>query len=163
MSAIVVRSARPDELVAAGEVTATAYAEDGHVGPDYLEVLRDAERRAAVADVLVAADGGQLVGCVTLVPPEAPREWQETTPEGAATIRMLAVPRAHRRRGIGRLLALACIDRARTAGCPQICLLTQVPMVAAQALYADLGFRRDTSLDLFIRPDLELMGFSLPL
>jgi ribosomal protein S18 acetylase RimI-like enzyme len=163
VSGIVVRSARPAELVRAGEVTATAYAEDGHVGEDYLALLRDAAARASVADVLVAVEGEEIVGCVTLVPPDAPREWRETTPEGAATVRMLAVPRAHRRRGVGRLLALACIDRARAAGCPQICLLTQVQMVAAQSLYAELGFRRDPSLDLVVRPGLELMGFSLPL
>jgi hypothetical protein len=36
-------------------------------------------------------------------------------------------------------------------------------MVAAQSLYAELGFRRDPSLDLVVRPGLELMGFSLPL
>lgn len=164
MRDVQVRPARDDELDAAGELTASAYAEDGSVTDDYLPVLRDARRRATVADLLVAVDAeGRLLGCVTLVPPGAPAEWRETSPDGAATIRMLAVPSAYRRRGVGGALTRACIERARSRGWDLLCLLTGTRMLAAQSLYDAIGFVRDERLDVEVRPGLLLIGYSLAL
>jgi ribosomal protein S18 acetylase RimI-like enzyme len=158
-----VRAARPSEYDAVGELTAAAYLDDGAVSDDYLLMLRDAGRRAEVAELLVAVDAdGTLVGTVTLVPPDAPPEWRESSPPGAATIRMLAVPSAHRRRGVGVILTRACIERGRERGWPELSLLTATHMAAAHRLYEQLGFVRRPALDLAVRPGLLLLGYSLP-
>ncbi|HET6817562.1 MAG TPA: GNAT family N-acetyltransferase [Mycobacteriales bacterium] len=164
MTGIAVRPARSDEYDAVGELTVAAYATYGDVSPDYLEVLRDARRRAEAAELLVAVDGTDaLVGTVTLVPPGAPPEWRETSPEDAATIRTLAVAPTARRQGLGALLTRVCIERSRERGWPRICLVSGTWMTAAHALYENLGFTRDTTLDWEPRPGLLLLGYSLPL
>ena len=68
-----------------------------------------------------------------------------------ASIRMLAVKPAHARRGIGRALSVACIERARADGKRAVSLHADDIMDASRGLYEELGFRRDPSRD--YRPD----------
>lgn len=161
MSDIDIRLAAEPEHSAVGELTLAAYVADAPVG-SYADVLRDAAARAAVGELLVAVDGDHLVGTATLIPPAAPVEWRETTPAGAATLRMVAVPPAERGRGIATALTQACIDRARERGWPKVCLLTVERMRTAQRIYERLGFVRDRSLDLQLDAGL-LIGYSLDL
>jgi ribosomal protein S18 acetylase RimI-like enzyme len=105
-------------------------------------------------------DADDLVGTATLLPPGAPPEWREKTPEDGATLRMVAVSPAARGRGIGTALTMFCIDRTRERGWPQLCLLTAERMHAAQRIYSRLGFTRDSDLDWQIPPGL-LMAYSL--
>ena len=60
-----VRPLRPDEHALVGDLTVQAYLDDGFVGPDYAEVIRDVGARAGVATVLVADLDGEPVGSVT--------------------------------------------------------------------------------------------------
>jgi GNAT superfamily N-acetyltransferase len=130
---------------------------------DYADVLRDARARAAVAQLLVAVDDSGVVGTATLVPPDAPQEWRETTPPGGATLRMLAVAPAARGRGVGTALTLDCIDRCRSRTWPMLCLLSSEHMQTAQRIYTRLGFVRDESMDWRLPTGLLLMGYRLPL
>jgi len=144
-----IRQARPAEYAAVGELTAQAYLHDGL--PDwaapYLAELRDAAARAAAADLLVAVDaGGTLLGTVTFTPPGS-RYGEITDGPAEAGFRMLAVAAAGQRRGVGTALVLACIDRARAAGCARLRLSTAPRMAAAQRLYERLGFVRTPELD----------------
>lgn len=155
------RLARLEEYDAVGELTAAAYIADGLVGDDYAAVLRDVPARAAVAEVLVAVDAGQLLGTVTLVGPDAPAEWLQQDRPGAGTIRMLAVAPEGRGQGIGTLLTRECIARARDRGWPELTLLTQTAMKTAHRIYEREGFRRDSALDWEVRPGVFLLGYSL--
>ena len=55
---------------------------------------------------------------------------------------MVAVHPAARMRGVGRALALACVQRARDQGASAIALNTTSVMPVAQAMYERLGFRQ---------------------
>ncbi|MEV6343518.1 GNAT family N-acetyltransferase [Actinoplanes sp. NPDC051851] len=63
-------------------------------------------------------------------------------------IRDLFVAPEQRRGGVARLLLDHVIAEARTAGALRVSLQTEPENTAAQALYASLGFRHVTGLDL---------------
>jgi predicted N-acetyltransferase YhbS len=161
---IEIRPARPEEYDEVGELTVAAYRDDGFVthGP-YLDVLRDTAGRATATEVVVAVDDLEVVGTVTLVAPDAPPDWRERYRDGAATIRMLAVARSARGRGIGTALTQWCIDESRRRGWREITLLTQPEMATAQNIYVRLGFVREPGLDKDVGDGVVLMGFSMSL
>src|SRR6185437_3652177 len=120
-----VRPVLPAEHGALGDLTVTAYRSvpgDDHISPSYEQTLRDVAARARDAVVLVAVDDGTVLGGVTYVPGQGPLA--ELERDGDAGMRMLAVSPAARRRGVGRRLVEACIDRARADGCSRIVLHT---------------------------------------
>src|SRR5207253_11436455 len=84
-----------------------------------------------------------LFGAVSYYPP-APRpadpDWW--WPRNYAYFRALAVRPVARMRGVGRALALACIQRARDQGASGVALNTTSVMPVAQTMYERLGFRR---------------------
>lgn len=84
----------------------------------------------AVADAPGGGEGDELLGCV------AYQAWGE----GRARMKRMYVPPAHRGRGIGRELAQAIMERARSDGYRLMVLDTTGPMKAATALYRSLGF-----------------------
>jgi len=157
-----IRPVRPDEHAALGELTAAAYAavDPSVMSRDYADELRDVARRAAVAEVLVAVDGGAVVGGVTYVP-DRTSPAAEFAEDDAAGIRMLAVAAGARGRGVGEALVRACIDRATTTRRRQIVLHSTDRMTAAHRLYDRLGFVRDPSLDWEGEPGLWLRGYRL--
>ena len=83
----------------------------------------------------LACVDGELAGCVGFRPHQGPRV-------GAAACEMkrLWLRPAYRNLGLGRRLAVICIEAARAAGYRTICLDTLGFMDAARALYASLGF-----------------------
>lgn len=81
--------------------------------------------------LLVARADGAAAGCVAL------RPLDETTCE----LKRLYVRRAHRGRGVGRLLVASILEEARRRGYRIMRLDTVPGMEAAQALYEQLGFR----------------------
>jgi ribosomal protein S18 acetylase RimI-like enzyme len=100
--------------------------------------------------VLVAIEDGTILGTVTYVSDHA-SPYAEKQRHGEASIRMLSVAPEHQRRGVGRDLTVACIDRARVEGKRAIVLHADETMDASKRLYQTLGFRRDPSRD--YRPD----------
>jgi predicted N-acetyltransferase YhbS len=158
-----VRTARPDEYAALGELTVAAYEalEPGRLG-GYADELRDVAARADGVDVLVATDGDRVLGGVSYVPGPASPAAEFDDPD-AAGIRMLAVAGDAQRRGVGEALTRACIERARAAGRAQIVLHSTERMVAAHRLYLRLGFERDPSIDWEPEPEFWLRGFRLKL
>ena len=148
---MLIRSPEPSEFDAAGDVAVAAYA--GFYGDDlvgYEVALRDVAGRMRDADVLVAVVDGTIAGTVTYVA-DATSPLAEHQRDGEASIRMLAVSPAFARRGIGRALSLACIERARADRKRAVILHADEAMTASRALYEGLGFRRDPGRD--YRPD----------
>jgi ribosomal protein S18 acetylase RimI-like enzyme len=166
---IVIRRARPAEYEAVGEITAQAYLGDGLLdfgeSDEYLGELRDVAKRADAADVLVAVEGDRVLGGVTFVPSGGPMA--EIAREGEAEIRMLAVAKEARGRGVGGTLVRACVDRARaTDGCVRIVLSTQRTMHSAHRIYERLGFTRTPDRDWNPIPhldDIMLVAYGLTL
>jgi ribosomal protein S18 acetylase RimI-like enzyme len=155
---IVIRRTEPGEYDTVGEITAQAYLRDGLLDfgerDGYLLELRDVAARAAVAEVLVAADGDRVLGGVTFAPFGGPMA--EVARPGEAEIRMLAVAHAARGRGVGEALVRACLERARaTEGCVRVVLSTQRTMHSAHRIYERLGFVRTPERDWNPIPDLD--------
>ncbi|MFF3344111.1 GNAT family N-acetyltransferase [Streptomyces sp. NPDC002779] len=145
-----IRPVEPAEHDELGEITARAYLQDGLLtfgeADWYLGELRAVAKRAAAAEVLVAAECDRLLGGVTFVPAGGPMA--DLARPGEAEIRMLAVAHAARGRGVGEALVRACVDRARTTtGCTGIVLSTQALMHTAHRIYERLGFRRAPERD----------------
>lgn len=148
-----IREAFPSEHGAIGDLAVRGYAEFyGEALGYYEERLRDVATRAAGGTVLVAVEDGEILGTVTYVPDHR-SPLAERLRDGDASVRMLVVEPRHKRRGIGRALSIACIERARAAGKRGLVLHADEIMDASRGLYAGLGFRRDPDRD--YRPDDE--------
>lgn len=81
--------------------------------------------------LLIARDGSTPVGCAALRPLDGTR----------GEIKRLYVRAEHRRQGAARALLERLRDEARAEGYRALVLDSLPSMVAAQALYAKLGFR----------------------
>jgi len=156
---VIVRDALPGELAEVGEVRVTAYADAGFLSPGsgYAPVLREL---GADGDgtVLVAVDGGRIVGTVMLR-----AEGQVVAAPDEAEIRALAVAPEGQGKGIGSALLRTVIERAAHGGVRHLVLLTQPEMLAAQRLYLRAGFRRLPGRDWSPAPGLTLLAYGLRL
>jgi ribosomal protein S18 acetylase RimI-like enzyme len=157
----VIRPARPDEHLAAGELTLGAYVDAGLIGADdaYAVHLKDAERRAAEAALLVAVDAEQcLLGTVTYCPTGS--AYGEIASADEGEFRMLAVARHARGAGIGEALVRSCLRIGRDEGKAGLALSTATGMTSAHRLYERLGFARDPDRDWTPVPGIDLMAYA---
>lgn len=76
----------------------------------------------------------------------------------ASGFRLLAVAPAARGLGVGKLLTLECIRKAKATGRKQVIIHTTAAMQNAWAMYLKLGFRRSEDLD-FMQGELPVFGF----
>ena len=164
----VIRDARPDDRDAIRDLTMAAYAEYADImEPDAWAGLSGAVSAALASndsmERIVADDDGTLIGSVLLYPPST-RAYGELAATGSSPeLRLLAVSRAARGRGVGRALVDECIRRARRSGATALGLHTSKSMAAAMQLYERMGFERAPELD-FQPPGAEVVwGFRLGL
>jgi predicted N-acetyltransferase YhbS len=156
-----VRDAGRFDLPAVRRVLLGAYQEYAEALPPavfgrYLTDILDVQGRTGAGRLLVATDGGRVVGTVTFYA-DAGQEgfgW----PAGWAGLRALGVEPAARGQGIGQALVRACLERARAGGAPVLCLHTAEFMTAAVAMYERLGFRRAPAFDFEATRHLGLGG-----
>jgi ribosomal protein S18 acetylase RimI-like enzyme len=156
---VIVRDALPGELAEVGEIRVTAYQEAGYLSPGsgYAPVLRALGSDGA-GTVLVAVDGGRIVGTVMLR-----SEGQVVAGPDEAEIRALAVAPDGQGRGTGSALLRAALERAARDGVRHIVLLTQPEMLPAQRLYQRAGFCRLPDRDWSPTPGIELLAYGLRL
>jgi GNAT superfamily N-acetyltransferase len=155
-----IRPAAPDELATVGDLCVAAYApfvaDDHH----YVAVLRDAARRAAEAELLVAADdGGRVLGTVTFVPDGGPLG--EIATPGESEFRMLAVDPAAQGAGVGTALLRRVLELSR--GSEGVVCSSLPEMRAAHRIYERLGFRRAPARDWSPVPGVDLIAFVVSL
>lgn len=144
---LTIRVAEGDDLAQVGELTVQAYLSDALVDPDhwYVDELRDAQRRATQATVLVAVEGDQVLGTITLAPHGTP--YAEIAGPGELELRMLAVHPDARGRRIGEKLMRAAIERGLGWGAHAVVLSTMPEMRSAQRVYDRMGLRRTPERD----------------
>jgi putative acetyltransferase len=103
--------------------------------PKDIETLSDPQR--SILDkggaILVAEQGGTVVGCCALVP---------HGDDGTLELAKMAVSRNCRGHGVGRLLMEHAIARARRAGATRLFLESNTKLSPAIRLYESTGFRR---------------------
>ena len=156
---MIVRDALPEELAEVGEIRVTAYQQAGFLSPgsEYAPVLRELGSDGD-GTVLVAVDGGRIVGTVMLRSGGNVATGQDET-----EIRALAVTPGGQGNGTGSALLEAVIERAARDGVRQLMLLTQPDMLAARRLYERAGFRRLPDRDWSPVPGFTLLAYCLPL
>ncbi len=161
---IPVRPADPREYERVGALTVEAYAADGLLDSTeggYADQLRDAARRAAEAELLVAIDGDRLVGTATFCRFGSP--WAELATPAESEFRMLAVSGDARGKGVARALLTACVERARAAGSTALVLSTLPAMSAATSVYGRFGFAPAPERNWSPAPGVDLLAYRLPL
>lgn len=155
-----VREVRPDEYDRVGDLTIAAYETlpVDHLWGGYDEEIRDVAGRVKGATVLVAVDGGQVLGAVTYVDdPTSP--WHEWAADDEAQIRLLAVDPVERGRGVAQLLIEECMQRAASSGRRRLVLHTTPHMPTAQRLYERLGFVRAPHRDVHEYEEMDFVAY----
>ncbi len=142
---------------------ARAYVDDALITPndEYLQSIRDATGRARDSAVLVAADGDELLGCVTWC--SLTSSHREVARDGEGEFRMLGVSSHARGRGVGELLVRECVALSRADELTALVICTSPRMVAARRIYERLGFVRISELDWMPVPDFPLWAYRLDL
>jgi len=171
MTNVEIRRAQPDDFEAIGKLMVSAYAAlDGFPKPDqqpkYYHMLANIGQFCDVpsAYLLVAASGNKIIGGVVYF-----NDMQyygsggsATAERNAAGFRLLAVSLESRGLGIGKLLTVACIDKAKANGHAQLIIHSTKAMQTAWQMYENLGFKRSEDLD-FMQGALPVFGFRLAL
>jgi ribosomal protein S18 acetylase RimI-like enzyme len=158
-SSLSVQPARPEDFAAIAELTVAVYVNGGLASPDYASELADVAGRVSRADLLVVRDpAGRVLGSVALV--LQGDFGNVTASDDEAAFRMLVVDPAAQGRGIGELLVVTCLDRARAAGKRRMVLSTDPLMTAAHRLYHRLGFTRLPEQDWSPVPGTDLLVYS---
>jgi GNAT superfamily N-acetyltransferase len=158
-----IRPASPADFPVLADLCVTAYAPFVGVDHIYIAELRDVARRAAAAEVLVAAepDDGRVLGTVTLVPEGGPLG--EIADLDEAEFRMLAVDPAARGRGVGTSLLRRILDDSRRRGKRGVVCSSLPTMRDAHRIYERLGFRRIPERDWSPVPGVDLIAFAISL
>ena len=167
-----VRNALPEEFGAVGELMVDVYSQiEGFPKqseqPQYYDLLRNVGQLTENPNIelLVAVSSqGSIGGAVVYF-----HDMKDYGSGGTATqeknacgFRLLAVDPETRGLGIGKLLTIACIDKAKNSPAGQIIIHTTKTMQLAWGMYERMGFKRSEDLD-FIQGELPVFGFRFKL
>ena len=158
------RNVRLDELEALSRLIRDAYQQYQRGLPSdawaaYLRDITDVRSRLDKAEVIVAELDGRLVGTITLYTDASEDRW----PPGWASLRILAVHPAYRRRGIGQALMEECLRRCRKRGIALVGLRTTKAMDVGRRMYERMGFVRAPEFDFHPVPEVTVMAYSFRL
>jgi GNAT superfamily N-acetyltransferase len=167
-----IRNAKPREFEEIGKLMVHVYSRlEGFPKeseqPDYYKMLANVGEltNKPGTELLVAVSSdGKIEGCVVYF---GDMQYYgsggtATRERNAAGFRLLAVDPSARGRGIGKLLTIECIRKAKDKKLFQLIIHTTMAMQTAWKMYENLGFRRSEDLD-FIQGALPVFGFRLSL
>jgi len=167
-----VRKAKPDEYKAVGQFMVHVYSQlEGFPKeseqPDYYKMLEnvgDFTTKEAVELLVAVSNNGNIVGAVVYFGNMQfyGSGGTATKEKNTAAFRLLAVDPKTRGLGIGKLLTLSCIEKARGKKLNQMVIHTTKAMMTAWKMYEKIGFKRSEDLD-FMQGDLPVYGFRLTL
>ena len=167
-----IREIQPHEYKLLGQLMVDVYSRLGGFPspdeqPDYYETLANIGRLTEQDNiqVLIALSSkGSLLGGVVYFSDMASygSGGTATAEKNASGIRLLGVDPKFRGSGVGKTLAMACIQAARDHGNTQVILHTTQAMQVAWAMYRKMGFERSPDLD-FLQEELPVFGFRLKL
>jgi len=167
-----IREAKPEEFKTIGSLLVKVYSQlDGFPKqedqPSYYEMLSNIGEitKKPHTQLLVAVDPyGSIEGSVVYF-----SDMQYYGSGGSATqekkasgFRLLAVNPEVRGEGLGKLLTLACIQKAIDLKQAQVIIHSTKAMQLAWKMYEKLGFKRSLDLD-FMQEELPVFGFRLHL
>lgn len=163
-----VRNAKPEDFSRIGELLVDSYSRlEGFPGkeeqPDYYEMLAnigELTKRPATQLLVAVSRQGEIGGCVVYFSDmkQYGSGGTATKVKNASGFRLLAVDPPFRGKGLGKLLSLACIAKAKRDGNDQLIIHSTRSMKIAWSMYEKLGFRRSEDLD-FYQAELPVYGF----
>ncbi len=154
-----IRLAEPGDFPQVADLCVAAYAPLMPGDDHYVATLRDVARRAAEAVLLVAVDGGEVLGTVTFVPDGG--ALGEIAGPGESEFRMLAVGPAAQGRGVGTALLRRVLDDSLRGGKEGVVCSSRPDMRAAHHIYERVGFERAPERDWSPVPGVELLAFAI--
>jgi ribosomal protein S18 acetylase RimI-like enzyme len=166
----IVRDAKPSEFKEIGKLMVRVYSqlegfpkEDEQ--PDYYKMLANIGEsvRNPGTELLVAVNSeDRIAGAVVYY-----NDMKYYGSGGSATreqngsgFRLLAVDPSTQGQGVGKLLAVECIQKAKYKKYSQVIIHTTLAMQTAWRMYEKLGFKRSEDLD-FRQGELPVFGFRL--
>ena len=167
-----VRNAKPEEFKTIGLLMVDVYSQledfpSPEEQPKYYEMLANigeqAEKPNTVLLVAISNTGKVGGGVVYFSDMKQYGSGGTATKEkNASGFRLLAVDPNTKGQGIGKLLSLACIEKAKQSGNKQLIIHSTKAMKIAWNMYEKLGFQRYERID-FMQDQLPVFGFRLPL
>lgn len=163
-----VRNAFPEEFDEIGRKLVVVYSQlDGFPKeteqPEYFKMLAnigELTKRPETELLVAVKTSGEIAGSVVYF-----SDMQYYGSGGTATLetnasgfRLLGVDPAFRGKGVGKLLTLECIRRAKEKQNLQVIIHTTKAMQTAWRMYERIGFRRSEDLD-FMQGELPVFGF----
>jgi ribosomal protein S18 acetylase RimI-like enzyme len=164
----ITRIAHPNEYSAIGDMMVHAYSNlEGFLKPSehpgYYSLLQNIGDLLIKpeTEIIVAVSGNKkMAGAVVYFGDmkQYGSGGTATSEENSAGFRFLAVADEDRGRGVGKLLTIECINKAKRSGRKQVIIHTTMAMLPAWKMYERIGFKRSEDLD-FKQGDLRVFGF----
>ena len=165
-----IRNAKPGEFEEIGKLMVMVYSQlEGFPKefeqPAYYDMLANIGEltKKPNTELLVAvSSNGKIVGAVVYFSDMKfyGSGGTATKEQNASGFRLLAVNPSARGQGIGKLLSIECIRKAREHQTKQVIIHTTNAMQVAWKMYENLGFKRSKDLD-FMQEKLPVFGFRL--
>ncbi len=167
-----VRNAKPEEFEAIGKLMVKVYSKlEGFPKksdqPEYYKLLLnvgDLTNKENTELIVAISDDGNIVGAVVYFSDLKNYGSGGTITEikNSSGFRLLAVDPRERGQGIGKLLSIECIKRAKKINQNNLFIHSTASMKIAWGMYERLGFKRYKEID-FMQEDLPVFGFKLSL
>ncbi len=163
-----VRNAKPGEFAEIGRLMVTVYSQlEGFPKeteqPAYYRMLAhvgELTQKESTEILIAISPEGKIAGAVVYFGNMKyyGSGGTATQEQNAAGFRLLAVSPDARGKGIGKLLTLECIHKARQQQLNQVIIHTTRAMQTAWDMYERIGFKRSIDLD-FMQGSLQVFGF----